>query len=114
MKPAIRGIAFVVGSFGVAGAALFLLMDFSFCTLIDPGLHSDERRRVFLENVFVGYALGLSFYFLVLGGSFLLCVKAVASKVDSPGRVGSHLLMSSLLATAVIVLLLVPFLLKFG
>lgn len=113
MKPATRALLFFAGSFGTAGAALSLLVGVAFCTLINPAFPPDERRRQFFEEVFIDNAVGFSFYFLLFNGSLLLCVKSVANRAKLLDRTGLHLLVSSLIAAAVVVLMLVPFLLRF-
>jgi hypothetical protein len=114
MKPATRALLFFAGSFGTAGAVLFSLLNLAFCAMVNPALPPVERRERYLEKVFVEQAVGFTVCYLMLNGSLFLCVKAVASRARWFERLGLHLLVSSVLAAAVIVLLFVPFLLGFG
>lgn len=114
MKPVSRALLFIVGAMGTLAFAWFLLISFAFGTLSDPSLPSAERRQLFLDGIFRNGPMFCLFGYLPLTACLFLCVKAVANPPTFFRRSDLHLLSSSLIAAAIMLLMLVPFLLGFG
>ncbi len=102
MSPLARSALLVFGGIGVLAVVVLLFVVFAFATAAPPTQTATERWHSIQSAIGSNFAVFV-FVFLLLTGLVVLCVKAIGSNPQMAHNTGRHLLISSGLAMALIV-----------
>ncbi len=102
----------VLGGLGIAVIGYHLFVGYAFTALLPKTMNPDDRRKVILAGLFFDWPMPAYMFgvFLLLTCCAFLCVRGIRKEDTAAGRIGG-LLCSVGMATAVMLLPLLPFLL---